>query len=73
MYYATFTLASVIGGAIVYNEFEGISGWQSAQFTCGIICTCGGVSSILSGRQTTSGSALGFLALVRAMHAASVA
>jgi hypothetical protein len=52
VYYTTFTLASVVGGAVVYNEFDGISRLRTLLFVLGMCCSLGGVSAVVSGRAT---------------------
>ena len=51
MYYCTFTLASVVGGAVVYNEFERITAGSAAVFVVGMLLAFAGVALLMSGRH----------------------
>lgn len=51
VYYCTFTMLSIIGGALVYNEFQEVSGAQSAMFGSGIALALCGVWLITSNRK----------------------
>jgi len=53
-YYATFTLACIIGAAIVYREFEGASFGAIALFTLGVMLAGVGVYLISEGRSLRS-------------------
>ena len=52
VYYATFSLASVVAGAIVFQEFERVSWLQLVVFACGIGSAVGGVALLMSGRSS---------------------
>jgi len=53
-YYATFTLACIIGAAIVYREFEGASMGAILLFTLGVMLAGVGVYLISEGRSLRS-------------------
>ncbi|EOD38875.1 hypothetical protein EMIHUDRAFT_454529 [Emiliania huxleyi CCMP1516] len=50
VYYCTFTLASIVGGGVVYREFSGMPWQQWLQFLAGVALALGGVLAITSGR-----------------------
>lgn len=52
VYYCTFTLASVVGGAVVYDEFRTIAASQLVLFACGMLGAVCGVAVLMSGRGT---------------------
>jgi len=51
VYYCTFTLMSIIGGAIVFNEFGAVTGGKAAMFGMGIVLALAGVVLITSNRS----------------------
>lgn len=55
VYYCTFTLTSVVGAAVVYDEFARIVAWQAIVFACGIACAILGVAVLMSARSGRHG------------------
>ncbi len=51
VYYCTFTLLSIIGGAVVYNEFASVKPLGFALFAVGVVVAISGVLMICSGRR----------------------
>ena len=51
VYYCTFTVFSILGGALIYNELAGISVPQGLMFGFGILLAFGGVAILMSGRK----------------------
>ena len=58
VYYCTFTLASIVGSATVYNEFRGMEPWQGILFTFGCIFAFSGVWLITSNRNSSGSEKL---------------
>mmetsp|Transcript_8851 Transcript_8851/g.28006 ORF Transcript_8851/g.28006 Transcript_8851/m.28006 type:complete len:211 (-) Transcript_8851:90-722(-) len=52
VYYCTFMLMSIVGGALVFNEFETVRGAQLAMFLSGVVLAILGVWLITSGRHS---------------------
>ena len=52
IYYCTFTVASILGGALIYDELGDISAEQATFFGIGISCAFFGVALLMSGRRT---------------------
>jgi hypothetical protein len=50
VYYCTFTIASIIGGALIYDELAGIGALRGVGFGCGIFLAFSGVALLMSGR-----------------------
>lgn len=50
IYYCTFTLASIIGCAVVYNELKKITILKGIGFLCGVVGALSGVLMLMSGR-----------------------
>jgi hypothetical protein len=51
VYYCTFTLASIVGGAVVYNEFKCLTPFKGTLFISGTFCALFGVWLITSNRE----------------------
>ena len=51
VYYCTFTIFSITGGALIYNELAGISVAQALMFGFGVLCAFFGVGVLMSGRS----------------------
>jgi len=58
VYYCTFMLMSIVGGALVFNEFETVRGVQLAMFLSGVVLAILGVWLITSGRHSSPAAAL---------------
>ena len=52
VYYCTFTVFSIVGGALIYDELGGISVAQAIMFGCGILAAFAGVAILMSGRES---------------------
>lgn len=59
VYYCTFTVFSITGGALIYNELGGISAAQAVMFGMGVLCAFTGVAVLMSGRAQESAAMLG--------------
>lgn len=53
VYYCTFTLMSIIGGSLVYNELGAIDTFGAVLFGCGVLLAFGGVGLLMSGHAPT--------------------
>ena len=54
VYYCTFTLMSIIGGMMVYNELGSIDTAGGILFGCGVLLAFGGVALLMSGHAPTT-------------------
>ena len=51
VYYCTFTVFSITGGALIYNELGGISAAQAVMFGMGVLCAFTGVAVLMVGER----------------------
>jgi hypothetical protein len=54
VYYCTFTLISIIGGAVVYREFADMTVMGGIMFGMGCVCAFAGVYLITTGRKVST-------------------